>query len=73
MIDLIVDEPKYTVEQLERGDYLVYETASGGTMYGSFDSIRDLRKYMNLLVDDFEQQLAYGNSERNFIIKTIGV
>jgi hypothetical protein len=63
MIDLIVNEPKYTVEKLERGDYLV---SSKDMMFGSFDSVRDLRKYMNVVVDDFEKQLAYGNMERNF-------
>lgn len=65
MIDLVVDNPKYRVEKLTRGDYLV---SSDSTSYGSFDSIRDLRKYMNLLVEDFEEQLPYGNSRRNFEI-----
>jgi hypothetical protein len=67
MIDLIVDKPKYTVEKLPRGDYLV---SSDSVLYGTFDSIRDLRKYMGVVVDDFEYQLPYGNMQRNFKVVT---
>ena len=68
MIDLIVDTPRYTIEELSRGDYLVTDNANS---YGTFDSIRDARKYMNLLTKDFEEQLPYGNMRRNFKITII--
>ena len=68
MIDLIVNTPRYTIEELARGDYLVTDS---GNSYGTFDSIRDARKYMNLLTKDFEEQLPYGNMRRNFKITTI--
>lgn len=64
MIDLIVDNPKYTIEWCGRD----YQVSSKKMMYGGFDSIRDARKYMNVVVDDFEEQLPYGNSKRNFSI-----
>ena len=67
MIDLIVDAPKYTIDFNGRD----YQVSDAKTMYGGFDSIRDARKYMNLLKDDFETQLTYGNMQRNF--KIIGV
>ena len=64
MIDLIVNTPKYTIEYNGRD----YQVSSNTVMYGGFDSIRDARKYMNVVVNDFEEQLAYGNSRRNFKI-----
>lgn len=64
MIDLIVDEPKYVIEWSGRD----YQVSSSTMMYGGFDSIRDARKYMNVVVDDFEESLPYGNMRRNFKI-----
>lgn len=64
MIDLIVDNPKYTIEQNQRD----WQVSSKNKMYGGFDSIRDARKYMNLLENDFEEKLPYGNMRRNFKI-----
>lgn len=64
MTDLIVDKPKYTIEWCGRD----YQVSSKKMMYGGFDSIRDARKYMNVVVNDFEEQLPYGNNRRNFLI-----
>lgn len=64
MIDLIVDKPEYVIEWCGRD----YQVSSSTMMYGGFDSIRDARKYMNVVVDDFEESLPYGNMRRNFKI-----